>query len=140
MAQQGDRRDGPPVDETELLEITGDPARARVLRESLERLADGIAGDTLREFATEVLAGRVALRDAVRVPAYGDALVAGGRAFQDEWSRLSEAERQHLAAEGERLLESREREVAAARRAAAERRQDGSRRRPRHDGRGWSPY
>ncbi|MBB1251818.1 hypothetical protein H3146_00335 [Streptomyces sp. OF3] len=137
MSQQ----DGEPrVDESELMDITGDPAHARVLRESLEKLADGVAGETLREFATEVLAGRVALRDAVRVPAYGDALVAGGRAFHDEWSRLSEAERQLLAAEGDRLLESKEREMAAARRTAAERRQSGRQRRSRHDGRGWSPY
>ena len=62
-------------------DIAGDPRRARLLRMSLERIADGPDGP-LREMAREVLAGRADLRAATREAAYGDEI---GRAFTRFW-------------------------------------------------------
>ncbi|OEU86686.1 hypothetical protein DB35_23765 [Streptomyces abyssalis] len=124
------------VDETELLEIARDPVDARRLRESLEKLAGGASNDTLKEMAKEVLAGRIGLRDAVAVPAYSEALIEGGRPFREEWDKLSAAERERLAAEGEREYEAKRLEMEAEQRRGAE--NSGSK--ARHSGRGWSVY
>lgn len=58
----------------ELLNIArGDGERHRLLRESLERLANGAAGPELQEMAREVVAGRVTLRRAMLSGAYSEA-------------------------------------------------------------------
>jgi hypothetical protein len=132
-----DERDTPRrVDESEFQDITRDPVDARRLRESLEKLADGASSDTLKEMAKEVLSGRVSLRGAVTVPAYGEALIEGGRPFREAWDQLSEAERAQLAAEGEREYQAKRAELEEERRQA----QSGTQGKgnARHSGRGWS--
>ncbi|WP_208857826.1 hypothetical protein [Streptomyces flavidovirens] len=93
------------VDESEFLEMSGqDPAQARVLRKSLEELASGRGGDALKEMAQEVLSGRAGLRDALDVSAYSDQLVAQAAPMAEKWAALPSAEREALAAEGERSM------------------------------------
>lgn len=82
----------------------GDPGVARALRQAMERLAGGAAGDELREMADEVLAGRVGLRRAVLSRAYGEHLAAGLRAFAEQMERLSPQERQELREAGRARL------------------------------------
>ncbi|MGW0560769.1 hypothetical protein ACWDZ4_09040 [Streptomyces sp. NPDC003016] len=113
-----------------------DPARARVLRKSLEELASGRGGDALREMAQEVLSGRTSLRDAVNVSAYSEQLVAQAAPMAEKWAALSEAEREALAAEGERSMAEEQSRIDEERRAAPG---DGGRK-SRHDSRGWSLY
>jgi hypothetical protein len=74
----------------------GDPIMASVLRESLKRLATGASGPLLREMATEVLEGRVSLREAVRSPHYAEAMSGRVNEFAQQFSQLSEEERQAL--------------------------------------------
>lgn len=125
------------VDESEMLEMSQqDPARARVLRKSLEELASGRGGDALREMAQEVLSGRTSLRDAVNVSAYSEQLVAQAAPMAEKWAALSEAEREALAAEGERSMAEEQSRIDEERRAAPG---DGGRK-SRHDSRGWSLY
>ncbi len=125
------------VDESEFLEMSRqDPAQARVLRKSLEELASGRGGEALKEMAQEVLSGRSGLRDAVEVSAYSDQLVAQAAPMAEKWAALSEAEREALAAEGERSMAEEQARIDEERRAS--RGDDGKR--SRHDGRGWSLY
>ncbi|MEV6930824.1 hypothetical protein AB0M46_40920 [Dactylosporangium sp. NPDC051485] len=74
----------------------GDPGVARALRQALDRLAGGAAGDDLREMADDVLAGRIGLRQAVLSRAYGEHLQTGLRAFTEYLDNLSPQERQDL--------------------------------------------
>lgn len=129
MSEQPDRQ----VDDAEFLDIAEDPVEARLLRKSLQQLAGGGAGDALQEMAREVLSGRVGLRDAVGVSAYGEALAECGQSFKDEWDEKSENEREAMAAEG-RSVVSQERDEMEQERRDANRGGGGS----RHDGRGWS--
>ncbi|MBT2505935.1 hypothetical protein J7I98_08515 [Streptomyces sp. ISL-98] len=125
------------VDESEFLEMSGqDPAQARVLRKSLEELASGRGGDALKEMAREVLSGRTSLRDAVNISAYSDQLVAQAAPMAEKWAALSEAEREALAAEGERSMAEEQGRIDEERRASP----DDSGKKSRHDGRGWSLY
>ncbi len=50
----------------------GDPAAYRLLRSSLQRLAEGAGSSDLQEMAREVLAGRVTLRKALLSGAYAE--------------------------------------------------------------------
>jgi hypothetical protein len=85
-------------------EMTRDPARARQLRRSLETLAE--RGDpTVREMAREVLSGRLSLRDAANVPAYGEAMRQGVQEGLRAYAALSEAERREAEEEGRRQLD-----------------------------------
>ncbi len=125
------------VDESEFLEMSGqDPAQARVLRKSLEELASGRGGEALKEMAREVLSGRSGLRDAVNVSAYSDQLVAQAAPMAEKWAALSEAEREALAAEGERSIAEEQNRIDEERRASP----GDSGKKSRHDGRGWSLY
>ncbi|WP_274561974.1 hypothetical protein [Streptomyces spiramyceticus] len=125
------------VDESEFLEMSGQcPAQARVLRKSLEELASGRGGDALKEMAREVLSGRTSLRDAVNISAYSDQLVAQAAPMAEKWAALSEAEREALAAEGERSMAEEQGRIDEERRAAP----GDSGKKSRHDGRGWSLY
>jgi hypothetical protein len=77
----------------------GDPARARMLRENLARLADG-PDLQLREMSRAVLRGELSLRSAALGDTYGAAL---GRAFAAFWAHYQELEpeeREELAAIG----------------------------------------
>ncbi|GAA1506734.1 hypothetical protein GCM10009730_07960 [Streptomyces albidochromogenes] len=125
------------VDESEFLEMSGqDPAQAGVLRRSLEELASGRGGDALREMAQEVLSGRASLRDAVDVSAYSDQLVAHAAPMAEKWAALSDAEREALAAEGERSMAEAQARIDEERRTP----QGDGGKKSRHDGRGWSLY
>ncbi|QIY56346.1 hypothetical protein HEP86_19725 [Streptomyces sp. RPA4-5] len=100
------------VDESEFLEITQDPAAARLLRKSLEAVAAGGAGEALKEMAQEVLSGRVGFRQAMEISAYSDQLVEQVHAATEEkWDSLSEKERDALAAEGQKVLEKQRQEL-----------------------------
>ncbi|MGW7050601.1 hypothetical protein [Streptomyces sp. NPDC054887] len=125
------------VDESEFLAMSGqDPAQARVLRKSLEELASGRGGDALKEMAQEVLSGRAGLRDALNVSAYSDQLVAQAAPMAEKWAALSSAEREALAAEGERSMAEEQRRIDEERRTP----QSDTGAKSRHDGRGWSLY
>ncbi|MDI3408087.1 hypothetical protein [Streptomyces cavernicola] len=112
------------IGDADLTSMTGgDEARARALRKTLQRLADSDkAGPALQEMAREVLAGRVGLREAMRVGAYADALgeklAEGRRAYEaiprEERERQMEAARGYLAEQRAEI--DRERSEAALRR------------------------
>ncbi|GGZ67473.1 hypothetical protein [Streptomyces bluensis] len=126
------------VDDSELLEMTQqDPVQAKILRQSLEHLASGLAGDTLKEMAQEVVSGRMALRDAANVSAYAEQAVEQSAPLAEKWASMSDSEREALAAEGERRLEDERRQFDDERRAESENRSGAK---SRHDGRGWSLY
>lgn len=72
----------------------GDPAMAKVLRESLRHLATGAAGPALQEMANDVLDGRITLREAVRHDHYAAALTERLDAFTEWHDSLSPQERQ----------------------------------------------
>ncbi|MER5947734.1 hypothetical protein ABT127_16900 [Streptomyces sp. NPDC001904] len=128
-----------PVDDSEFLEMTGqDPAQARILRQSLEHLASGLGGSTLKEMAQEVLSGRMGLREAADVSAYADQAVEQSAPVAEKWAAMSDAEREELAAESERRIADEQRQPDDERRARqAERPATGK---SRHDGSGWSLY
>ncbi|MCM2575847.1 hypothetical protein [Streptomyces meridianus] len=127
-----------PVDESEFLEMTQqDPVQARVLQKSLNHLASGLAGDTLKEMAQDVLAGRISLRDAAQVSAYAEQAVEHSAPLAEKWASMSDAEREELAEQGQQQLNLEQRELDEERRARAAERPTG---RQRHDGRGWSAY
>ncbi|MGW1839936.1 hypothetical protein [Streptomyces sp. NPDC002067] len=125
------------VDDSEFMDIAKDPAQARILRKALERLAEGGAGDTLKEMAQEILSGRVGLREASKISAYSEALVTGMQPFKEKWDETSDSERQNLAAEGERRLEEERQEIAKEQREAQQENR-GTRTGPKHGGQGWS--
>ncbi|MER5452202.1 hypothetical protein ABT065_42340 [Streptomyces sp. NPDC002764] len=127
----------PAVGDEEFLDIAKDPARARALRKSLQRLADS-RDETLREMAREVLAGRIGLRQAARNGAYREALSEGAKAGMRAYDRMSAEERLAAEAEGRRQLDECQGEIDRER---AER--QGERARGRkggeapHESRGW---
>ncbi|MFI9647853.1 hypothetical protein ACIHAA_16345 [Streptomyces sp. NPDC052040] len=126
------------MDHSELLEMAQqDSAQAKILKQSLEHLASGLAGDTLKEMAQEVLSGRMGLRDAAAVAAYAEEAVEQSAPLAERWAALSEGEREALAAEGRSRLDEERRQLEDGRRAEAENR---SGTKARHDGRGWSLY
>jgi hypothetical protein len=83
----------------------GDPARQRLLRESLRALAGGAGGSALQEMARDVLAGRVGLRDAALSRYYGAELRPHAEQSIERWQRLSEQERARLVASGAAAME-----------------------------------
>ena len=100
-----------PAAERGFLEMTGDPARARRLRRSLETLADRGGDPAMREMAREVLAGRLSLRDAANIPAYGEAMRQGVQDGLRAYAAMSESERREAEEEGRRQLDADQREV-----------------------------
>jgi hypothetical protein len=129
---------GRSMDESELLEMAQqDPVQAKILRQSLEHLSSGLAGDTLKEMAQEVLSGRMGLREAANVAAYAEQAVEQSAPLAEKWASMSESERDALASEGQRRLEGERRQADDERRAESEERSGAK---ARHDGRGWSLY
>ncbi|WP_323369655.1 hypothetical protein [Streptomyces alkaliterrae] len=126
------------VDDSEFMEFTqNDPVAARRMRLTLEKLAEGGAGDTVKEMAQEVLTGRMGLREAVANPTYAEGLISSMQPFKEKWDELSDDQRAELAAEGERMIAEQERELREERaQGQASSRRDGG---PRHTG-GWSLY
>jgi hypothetical protein len=89
----------------DLVEITaGDRARARVLRESLRRLADGAGGAELQEMARDVVDGRVEFRTAMLSSAYSAAILEKARSFATWFDDLSSDEREAQVALGREAL------------------------------------
>lgn len=125
------------VGDEEFLDIARDPARARALRKSLQRLADS-KDETLREMAREVLAGRVGLRQAMRTAAYREALHENAQLGMRAYERMSAEERSATEAEGQRQLDEYQQEIdreRAERQAERGRgKRDGS---APHQARGW---
>ncbi|MCX4829793.1 hypothetical protein OG746_13740 [Streptomyces sp. NBC_01016] len=125
------------VGDEEFLDIAREPARARALRSSLQRLAQGGGGEVVQEMAKEVLAGRVGLREAMQNSACREAL---SDRVRDGFRALEELppDARHAAEdEGRRRLTTYQDEIDE------ERRQRGGAAReagPRHDGRGWRLY
>lgn len=101
------------IGDTDLTGMTGgDQVRARALRKTLQKLAGSQqAGGPLQEMAREVLAGRVGLREALRVGAYAEALgekvAEGRRAYEqqspEERRSQEEAARAYLAEQREEI-------------------------------------
>ncbi|MEU9122279.1 hypothetical protein AB0C96_20850 [Streptomyces sp. NPDC048506] len=128
------------VDESEFLDMSGDPAQARLLRKSLEQIARGGAGEALTEMARDVLSGRIGLRAAMDVSAYSEPAIEQAQAFKaEQWDALSQRERDDLVTEGEKLVEEQRRELAEERRQAQQQKATAS---PgaRHQGGNWSLY
>ncbi|MFF7190996.1 hypothetical protein ACFZAR_38630 [Streptomyces sp. NPDC008222] len=126
------------MDDSELLEMTQqDPVQAKLLKQSLEHLASGLAGDTLKEMAQEVISGRLGLREAANVVAYTEQAVEQSAPLAERWASMSESERAALAAEGRRRLDEEQRQLEDEQRTEAEKRSSAK---ARHDGRGWSLY
>ena len=90
----------------DLEQMSGSPALARHLKQSLHRLAAGAGGPRLAEVAREVLDGRMALRDMAKSSVYTDYFteaIAGFRRWQAE---LAPDEReQHLSEIQRHLLD-----------------------------------
>lgn len=119
-------------------DVTDDPAASQQLAEALEVFSSGKAGAVLQEMADEVQSGRVSLSQAVEIGTYSEAMISASQPFRDEWSALSDAEREELAEQGRALLAGEA--VEAVQQAQAERHDTAERSRgPRaHDARGWS--
>lgn len=84
------------------MDLTDDPVQQRLLRKALEQFQRGDADPVLKEMSQEVLAGRVSLREATRIPAYAEAVIERGRDFRRRWDRMPDSERFALAREGQR--------------------------------------
>jgi hypothetical protein len=81
------------VEDNDIGVPAGSSRRARVLRDALETMArDG--SPELRELATEVLAGRTTLRQAMLSGAYSEQVAAAGERFAAWYNDLDPAERQ----------------------------------------------
>jgi hypothetical protein len=125
------------VGDEEFLDIARDPARARTLRKSLQRLA-GSKDETLREMAREVLTGRIGLRQAMRTAAYREALQEGAKAGMRAYEQMSSEERSAAEAEALRQLDENQQEIDREQAERQEGRGKGKRGRPApHESRGW---
>ncbi|MGP2440142.1 hypothetical protein [Streptomyces sp. JW3] len=139
MSDKGKDKE-PQIGDADLLDITHDEVRARALRKSLQRLADSQSGNgALQEMAREVLAGRVGLREALRVSAYSEALGERVAQAREEYERQSPEEREQQRAAAVRYLKAQREEIERER----EERQGGHEQRSdrpgtaRHSGRDW---
>jgi len=133
-AQDDERR----VGDEEFLSIARDPALARLLRKQLESLTDGRAGAALAEMAKEVLSGRIDLREAVKVGAYEQELLASADKFMQKWDEMSDQEKSQAEAEGAMLLRQQQDEIDQERRERQQPMRPGSQ--SRHNAKGWSAY
>ncbi|MEV6027954.1 hypothetical protein [Streptomyces sp. NPDC052036] len=125
------------VGDEEFLDIAKDPARARALRKSLQRLADS-KDETLREMAREVLAGRVGLRQAMRTGAYREALQDRARTGMRAYEQMSAEERSAAEAQGLRQLDEYQQEIDREQAERQEERGRGKRGTSApHQARGW---
>ncbi|MET9516918.1 hypothetical protein [Streptomyces sp. NPDC002994] len=128
------------MDESELLQIAGDdPARARILRKSLEQLSKSDSQGALKEMAQEVLSGRIGLRQATTIAAYAEPMIEKIHGFRRDWDSMSEEERASHSREGDRIIEEYRDEIDEERRGR-QREPGRSSSSARHDGKGWSLY
>lgn len=110
MGQEKDHVD-PEVGDSEFQSPYRDQAQARALRKQLQQLARGGAGSTLQEMAREILSGRTGLREAMRIPAYAEALGERVRIFRRAWEGMSPEERDRQKSEARRFLEAQRQEI-----------------------------
>ncbi|MER5951681.1 hypothetical protein ABT127_37150 [Streptomyces sp. NPDC001904] len=131
---------GPQVGDGEFSGITRDPVQARVLRKQLQQLAGNGTSAELREMSREVLSGRIGLREALRIPAYAEALGERASAFRQAWEQMPEEERERQTAQAHRFIEAQQREIETEQAEEAGAVPSGSRV-AKHSGRpGWSVY
>ncbi|MGW6904983.1 hypothetical protein [Streptomyces sp. NPDC054940] len=110
----------PEVGDEEFRDATRDQAHARALRKQLQQLAGGGAGEVLREMSREILSGRVGLREALRTPAYAEALGERARTFRQAWERMSPEERERHTTEAQQFLAAQQEEITAERGESAQ--------------------
>ncbi|NED85063.1 hypothetical protein G3I76_33895 [Streptomyces sp. SID11233] len=101
----------PEVGDADFLEFTPDQARARALRKQLQQLSSGGAGEVLKEMAKELLSGRIGLREAMRVPAYSEALGERVRTFREDWEQMSPEEQEEQREGARRFIEAQNEEI-----------------------------
>jgi hypothetical protein len=88
----------------DLDDMSGNPAIAKHLKESLRRLSDGSAGPELAEMAREVLEGRTDLRTVARSSAYADQMTEAVGRFQNWQAEATPEERSQLLEETQKKL------------------------------------
>ncbi|ASQ97284.1 hypothetical protein CGL27_33405 [Streptomyces sp. 11-1-2] len=66
----------------------------------------------LQEMARELLSGRVGFREALRVPAYSEALGERIRKFHEAWERMSPEEQESHRQGAQEFLEAQREEIA----------------------------
>ncbi len=88
----------------DLEQMSGSPALAKQLKESLRRLTDGAAGPKLAEMARDVLVGRTDLRMVARSSVYADNLTEAIGRFQRWQAELTPEEREQFLSEARRRL------------------------------------
>lgn len=86
--------------------FAGDPGRARLLQRALAVLAVDETRPALRDFARDVLQGRMEVRAAALSSAYTEALGADVRRFVGSYRALSAAERAEQVALAQGYLET----------------------------------
>ncbi|MCX3061778.1 hypothetical protein [Streptomyces beihaiensis] len=117
MTDEGPRR----LDRLAYMDLSDEAPQQRLLRKSLEVFRHDGGNPVLREMAQEVIAGRVTLREAVRIPAYADAVADQAQVFRRRWERMPSDERRALVGEGVKQAAD-ERSAARAERVDAARR------------------
>ncbi|MGP3981265.1 hypothetical protein [Streptomyces sp. KR80] len=125
------------IGDADLTNITGgDEVRARALRKTLQKLAGSEqAGPALQEMAREVLAGRVGLREAMRINSYAEALGERVAQAREAYEQLSPEELERQKEEAQRFLEAQREEIEEEQRE--QRGGSGTGRPPRHSGHDW---
>jgi len=78
----------------DLDQMTGSPALAKQIKQSLHRLADGAGGPRLAEVTRDVLDGRMAPRDLGKSAAYGDYFTDAIAGFQRWQAGLTPEQRE----------------------------------------------
>lgn len=89
-----------------LLKSLDDPAEERLLREALRRQANDNSDPLARDMARDVLDGNVTLYEAVASSVYGEVFARRADDYLRWWHDLPEDERERLAAEAERAIET----------------------------------
>lgn len=93
-------------DDDALLDMAGgDPALAKLVRASLERLRDGAGDERLQELARDVLAGRTDLRSAASNDTYGDVFADQFRRLREWRDQIGDEEYERRATEAQRRAE-----------------------------------
>jgi hypothetical protein len=88
----------------DLEQMSGNPALAKHIKESLRRLAGGAAGPMLAEMARDVLNGRTDLRTAARSSIYADNLTEAIGQFQRWQDTLAPDEREQFLTQTQQQL------------------------------------
>ena len=88
-----------------LLDVAhGDPARSKILRDSLRILREKSDVPAFKALVDEILAGRKGLRETAREPLFGKGVAAGVDAGAAWWAGLSPEEREELAEQGRQQI------------------------------------